>query len=485
MFPWRSVIRIKRTADKPVYLQVANSIIEEIHSGRLAPGQKLPGTRKLGALLKLNRNTVVAAINELCSQGWIESSMHKGTFVSAKLPQVEYKALPAKELPDGKKSAIRINDLPSLEPLYLDGSGKILIDDGVPDVRLAPILQLFRHQRSILSRKVYSTLLKYNHVAGDLDLRTTLTSYLRDTRGLTTTPDNIFITRGSQMSIYLSMAALLKPGDVCITSFPGYPIVDTMAKYLNGQVEHVSVDSEGLVTNDVEKICKRKKIKLLYATTHHHYPTTVTLSPVRRIELLRLALKYNFFILEDDYAYDFQYDNNPVLPLASLNKNSHVIYIGSFSKCLSPTVRVGYLVAPTNVINAANKLRRVIDRQGDPLLERALSEFIKSGDLQRHLKKVVRVYKFRRDYFCSLLTKHLSDHLTFSKPDGGMTVWITFKRRTATKGIADKLSNSGYLLDSDSLFLEKLNSARIGFAAFNEEEMEHFVAALKKALIER
>jgi GntR family transcriptional regulator/MocR family aminotransferase len=324
--------------------------------------------------------------------------------------------------------------------------------------------------------------LKYGHVEGDLDLRTTLKSYLRDTRCIVTSVENIFITRGSQMGLYLILASLIKSGDTCITSFPGYKVVDDTIRHLGGRVLHVEVDDEGLVTKKVEEFCKRRKISLLYITPHHHYPTTVTLSPVRRIELLQLAIKYNFYILEDDYAYDFHYSNNPVLPLASLNKSQHVIYIGSFSKCLAPSVRIGYFVAPVEVIEAANKLRRVIDRLGDPPLERALSEFIKSGDLQRHLKKVVKIYRHRRDNFCELLKTHLSDHVSFAKPEGGMSVWVIFKKGITLKTLPARLAREGYFIESDNIFDKKLNAIRIGFAALNEKEMDRFVAAIARIL---
>jgi len=482
MFPWRAVIEINKGSEKPIYLQVVNSIIAEIHAGRLRPGQKLPGARTLGELLELNRKTIVAAMAELNSQGWIESFVHKGTFVSSRTPTITYSALRGKGLPGSKETiAIKINDPSFLESLYLEGGSKKMIDDGVPDVRLAPMLQLFAHHRSILSRKAYNSLLKYNHVAGDLDLRTTLSTYLQETRGISTTPDNVFITRGSQMAIYLSMAALIRRGDTCITTFPGYQIVDDMAKHLGGKVAHVPVDAEGLLTSEVEKLCKKRKIKLLYATPHHHYPTTVTLSPARRMELLQLASKYNFYILEDDYAYDFQYANNPVLPLASLN-NKRVIYIGSFSKCICPSVRIGYFVASAAIMEVVNKLRRIIDRQGDPLLERALSEFIKSGELQRHLKKVVKLCRARRDYFCALLTRYLSDQISFTRPEGGMSVWLVFKKAKTAKGIIEKLYQAGYLIDSEPAFLDKLQAMRIGFASLTEKEMEEFVGVLKLAV---
>lgn len=480
MFPWRTAIRVEKGSGKPVYLQVTNSIIREINEGHLLPGQKIPGGRVLGNLLDLNRKTIMAAMNELQSQGWIESFEHKGTFISRKFPKVEYKPLRyQKPLYEKGHSTNGTNDLPLLESLYLDTSGKILIDDGVPDVRLAPIKLLFAHQRSILAKKAFASLLKYNHVEGDRDMRATLVSYLQQTRGISSNANNIFLTRGSQMGIYLAIAALVKPGETCVTSFPGYPIVDNMINHLGGKVAHIPVDDEGIDTSELERLCKRRRIKLIYTTPHHHYPTTVTLTPSRRIQLLQLAIKYNFYILEDDYAYDFHYDNSPVLPLASLNTSGHVIYIGSFSKCISPSVRIGYFVAPVKVMEAANKLRRIMDRQGDPLLERAMSEFIKCGDLQRHLKKSLNVYRQRRDRFCWLVNEHLSEHVSFSKPEGGMSVWMVFKRASVAKTLLEKLSGKGYLLDVDPDFLKKFKAIRVGFASLNENEMLKFIGALK------
>ncbi len=482
MFPWRTVVNADKGSVKPVYLQVANAIIREINEGRLLPGQKIPGARVLGDLLDLNRKTIMAAMTELQSQGWIDSFEHKGTFISRKFPKVDYKPLGYQKRLHTRNTIAASNSFPLLEPLYLDSSGKTLIDDGVPDVRLTPIKLLFGHQRSILLKKAFVSLLKYNHVEGDRDLRATLVSYLHQTRGITSDVKNIFLTRGSQMGINLVIAALVRPGETCVTSFPGYPIVDNIIKHFGGKVEHIPVDDDGIDTSKLELLCKRRKIKLIYTTPHHHYPTTVTLTPARRIQLLQLSIKYNFYILEDDYAYDFHYDNSPVLPLASLNTSGHVIYIGSFSKCLSPAIRVGYFVAPLNIMQAANKMRRIMDRQGDPLLERAMSEFIKCGDLQRHLKKSVNIYRQRRDRFCSLVDEHLSEYVSFIKPEGGMSVWMVFKRPGIAKALLEKLSDKGYLLDVDPDFLKKFKAVRIGFASLNEKEMLRFVIALRSVL---
>jgi GntR family transcriptional regulator/MocR family aminotransferase len=133
-------------------------------------------------------------------------------------------------------------------------------------------------------------------------------------------------------------------------------------------------------------------------------------------------------------------------------------------------------------METVNKLRRIIDRQGDPLLERAMSEFIKAGDLQRHLKKVVKVYKERRDYFCTLLEEQLSGLVTFSKPEGGMAVWIVFRQPQKLRLLPEKLAADGFLLDSDILFIREFAAVRIGFASLQEKQMDALVAALKRHL---
>ncbi|UGU17689.1 PLP-dependent aminotransferase family protein [Sinomicrobium kalidii] len=483
MFPWKSILKFSRESTKPIYLQLADAIIKSIHEGHLFPGQKLPGARVLGDLLNLNRKTVTAALEELSSQGWVESYEWKGTFVSNKLPELKYKPLHNTGFGEAVgETGHKVNKFRFLESLYLDYTNVRLIDDGVSDVRLSPLDTLYAYHRSILSKNAFSALLKYNHIEGDLDLRMTLKSYLHTTRGIVTDHQNIFITRGSQMAIYITVTALLKKGDYCITSLPGYQIVDNIINHSGGKVAHVAVDNEGIDVGEVDEICKKKKVRLLYITPHHHYPTTVRLSPKRRIELLQLAIKHNFYILEDDYDYDLHYDNSPLLPLASLNKDGRVIYIGSFSKCLSPSVRVGYFVAPKEIMEAANKLRRIIDRQGDPLLERAVSEFIKSGDLDRHLKKTVRIYKHRRDYFCALLQSNLSEYLSFMQPEGGMSVWLVFKNAEMLKNLPDKLLKQGYLLETDNIFTERFNGVRIGFASLNDVEMDKFIETVKHIL---
>ncbi len=240
-----------------------------------------------------------------------------------------------------------------------------------------------------------------------------------------------------------------------------------------------------MVTDEIEFLCKKQKIKAVFLTSHHHHPTTVTLSAKRRIHLLNLAKTYHFAIIEDDYDYDFNYNHAPILPLASHDANGNVIYIGSFCKTVAPVFRVGYLVAPKSFITAAANFRRIIDRQGDALLELTFADFIKNGDLDRHIKKVLKIYKTRRDLFCELLQKELSDFFTFQIPKGGMAVWVTLSKKYDWYVVA-KMAQKYHLEIGDWQRYDsantKHNAVRMGFANYTTEEIHVLINRLKATM---
>ena len=194
------------------------------------------------------------------------------------------------------------------------------------------------------------------------------------------------------MAIYLISKILISKNDTVIAGDPGFLGANDIFKHTEANLELVPLDEYGMDMDAVEAICKSKKVKLLYVIPHHHRPTTVTLSSERRIRLLELAMKYRFAIVEDDYDYDFHYSSSPILPLASLDYGGSVIYIGSFSKTIAPGIRIGFIISPKNLIVQATRLRRLIDRQGEQLLEEAMANLLKNGDIGRHLKKANKTY---------------------------------------------------------------------------------------------
>lgn len=489
MFPYKTSFQLDRKSKQALYLQLSNQFIALIKERKLMPETKLPGSRTLSEMLQVHRKTVVACYEELLLQGWVESIPKKGTFINAKLPELhQQEFISKKEISPINNIGFQFYKDKSLERISPEiKEGFMYLNDGVSDARLTPTEDLARTYRRICSRKDIYKEMSYGSLFGNEKLRITLADYLNKTRGLNIYKDNVLITRGSQMGIFLSAKLLLQENDNIIVGQTNYTSADTNFLQRKANLVRVSVDENGLVTDEIEQICKQKSINAVYVTSHHHHPTTVTLSAERRIHLLNLAKKYNFAIIEDDYDYDFNYNHSPILPLASHDTNGNVIYIGSVCKTVAPVFRVGYVIAPKEFVNEAANQRRFIDRQGDALLELTFEDFIKSGDLDRHIKKVMKVYKTRRDLFCKLLKEEFSTIFNFEKPKGGMAVWITLDKKYSWKTVSEiakkhKLeigewqrydnANSGH------------NSIRMGFAAYNEQEMIELINRLSKTMKE-
>lgn len=482
MIPLKSLIQLDKTCHVPIYLQITQSVIQEIQNGILKPGTKLPGSRITAELLKVHRKTIVKAFEELEAQGWIEIIPYKGTFIAQHLPQVKARPLVFNSKSNKTSSTHHLNipDHPALKMPSTDRY-KLGFDDGCPDVRLAPINELAKSYASILRKATSKELLGYQNTFGLEQLREVLAVELNKTRGLNITAKNILISRGSQMGIYLVAATLLQKGDCVIVGETNYNTSNITFDYLGTRLLRVPVDACGIVVEAVEQLCQQKKIKAIYITSHHHHPTTVTLSPERRIRLLALAERYRFAIIEDDYDYEFHYSNSPILPLASGDQHGLVSYIGSFSKSTAPTFRIGYIVASEFLILEFAKLRRILDRQGDMVLEAAFAELLATGVIRRYLKKALKQYRERRDLCVQLLNEKLSDHLTFKIPDGGMAIWAEFDKKINLPTLSQLALQNGFHL-SDGLSYDppgkKLNACRMGFASRNPAEIRKTVDLL-------
>jgi len=496
MLPFDKLLPIDRTAAPAVYLQVANSMIQHIRSGVIKPGFLLPGTRELAGMLGLHRKTVVAAYDELSAQGWIEAVARKGFHVTRELPEIRPGGWGKKEqlIREGREHAFSKE---MAAPFYPVEKGRfrlpvvsvppprLIIDDGHPDSRLAPLELLGREYRARLSNRggrqqVYATM-----TAGSPRMREAMVGYLADTRGMQASVPNILITHGAQMSIYIAAQLLLRPGDTVIVGEPGYYVATQVFENLGASLLRVPVDEQGIDVDAVERLSRGKVVRMLYLIPHHHHPTTVTLSPERRMRLLEIADKQNFSIVEDDYDYDFHYSSSPYLPLAASGHNNRVIYIGSFSKSLSSSIRVGFMVGPEAFIVEATYLRRLIELRGDNHMEDALAELIRNGDVGRHLKKVNRIYQGRRDHLCELLDSYLGDVIDYRKPSGGMAIWARFNKRAPVKELAGKALKMGlYMSDGQAYNTHNrdYNAIRFGFASLSEEEMDEAVRIMRNCL---
>ena len=485
---WYTQLVVDKTSGTSVYVQIADQIGHMIKSGRLKSGEKLPSSRVLGSFLKLNRQTIVVAYDELLAQGLVESIVGHGTFITQNLPDIQPQKLKKDGLPNPKiapSAGYKFNTSRSVVLPFVVNKTRYHLDDGFPDPAIAPLQELTRAIRSqILIRNPYNQL-GYGDPAGLLKLREELSRYLNISRGLGISADNILITRGTMMGFHLSCKGLLEKGDTVAIGESTWSGAIRNFEQAGVKPIAIPVDAHGIDVDYLEELCRKQPVKMLYITPHHHYPTTVTLRADRRLKLLQLAEKYGLIIFEDDYDYDFHYQSRPLMPLASEDPAGMVLYCGSFTKTISPAFRVGYLVGPADVIAYLSKLRRFVDRQGDVVLEGAMADLLEEGLIQRHLRKSLRIYRERRDVFCSLLKDQLSSYVSFDIPEGGMAVWANFEKGMDLVSVAKKaLQNDLYFSDGSIMNMPEhmRGGTRLGFASSTPEELENCVSILEKAI---
>ncbi|MDC0670007.1 MocR-like pyridoxine biosynthesis transcription factor PdxR [Nannocystis radixulma] len=480
--PWQIAVDLDPSGDLPLFVQIAHAVSADIRRGRLRPGDPLPGSRKLAEDLGVHRNTVLAAYRELESEGWIDSARARGTFVSRTLPEPTPRragqalrtgvpARPAFDLAPGPEGYFPMPRAPGL--LTLPG--------GVPDVRLVPAASLARAYRRALARP---DLLGYGDPRGLDDLRRALADMLAATRGLACGPDDLIVTRGSQMALSLVARALLRPGDIVAVEDPGYRPAWEALHLTGAKLVPIATDASGLDVDALATLLAREAVRAVYITPHHQYPTTVTLAAGRRLQLLALARAHRLAILEDDYDHEFHYEGRPVLPLASGDAAGSVVYIGTLSKVLAPGLRIGYLVAPQPLLERVVAVRSYTDLNGDRTLEAAAAELLVSGEVGRHIRRARRMYQARRDALVDALTQRLGDVLRVTPPSGGMALWArahgvdptAWARTAQARGVAFQVGRQF------SFEQRPLPHVRLGFAGLDERGLGEAVRRMALAL---
>lgn len=486
MLPFSTLIPINRQSATPVFTQLANGLIDLIRKGQIKPGYQLPASREMASVLKLNRTTVVAAYEELQVQGWVETIKRKGNFISNRLPIISPKAF-QRPTSTGFPAAqhnnfYRVIAAPQVETRRLKPN-QLMINDGYPDARIAPLDLIIDRYRFLSRRMNTCNKLLSDGSLGSTSLRTELALFLSKTRALNITPEQVLVTHGAQLAISIAASMILQPGSTVIVGDLNYVLADRLFEQLGAKLIKVKVDHDGIDVDAIEKICKRSKPSMLYIIPHHHHPTTVTLSAERRVKLLSIIRRYHLPVIEDDYDYDFHYEHAPILPLASAEHNGYVLYIGSISKTLAPTTRLGYLIGGKDFIWQASKLKQVMDIRGDVIFEESVAHLFTTGEMQRHLRRSLKLYKKRRDQFCELLHSSVGNLTNFISPNGGMAVWTVFDPGYSIPSLSERLVAKGVYLNDGSLhkYKESVNGIRLGFASLNTNEMQAFFQALKES----
>jgi len=335
---------------------------------------------------------------------------------------------------------------------------------------------LARHGRALLG---------YGDPRGHPRLRAALAEMLATTRALPASADTVFVTRGSQMALDLIARALLGPGDVVAVEGLGHPAAWAALRLTGASLVPVPVDTHGVNVAALASVAEQRPLRAIYLTPHHQFPTTSVLPAARRMALLELARRHRTVVIEDDYDHEFHYDGRPVLPLASRDEAGVVIYVGTLSKVLAPGLRIGYLVAPSALIARITELRVSTDLQGDQAHECAVAELFEDGDLVRHVRRMRRVYRSRRDALVDALRKHLGSVVHLTPPAGGMALWARIDPavdldRWSERGVEHGvgfLPGRRYAFDGGPV-----HAVRLGFTPLDEQELDEAARRMAAAL---
>ncbi len=485
--PWKISLaeRVDRGRDIPVYQQIVQALIHDIQRGRLAPGTFLPSSRELAATLGVNRKTIVLAYDDLIAQGWLASDGTRGTIVSDSLPELAPQLLPIRQSDTDYEAAspeFKIHPAADPLPAFVENAD-LTFDDGAPDSRLLSPDVLSRAYRTALRQAARGNWLGYGDPRGSPLLRETIANMLTAHRGLVTSADNICITRGSQAAIFLAARILVRPGETVLVEALSYSPAWQAFRAAGAEVVGAGLDDNGLDVEDVERLCRRHRVRALYLTPHHQFPTTVSLPPERRLRLLDVASQFGFAIIEDDYDHEFHFEQQPLLPMATYAPR-RTVYIGSMSKLLVPGLRIGYIAAAPDVIRLLANETVVIDRQGNVPTELAVAELIQSGELHRHARKALQIYLGRRNAFAQLLRDNFGEAVHFKVPAGGLSFWITFGDACILDAIENGARNANVrFLPSRSFAIApyEQRGLRLGYASLNAAEATEAVRRLRQS----
>ncbi|HXN56836.1 MAG TPA: PLP-dependent aminotransferase family protein [Myxococcales bacterium] len=468
---------------RPLFVQLAQAIAQDVAEGRLASGARLPGSRTLADTLGVHRNTVLEAYSELAAEGFIETLPKGGTFVAQRLPDAP--ALPLRANPSRARSrpGYDLREV-QLHPQPRYPKGALVLARGAPDPRLLPTAELARAYRRQLLRHG-SSLLFYGDPQGHERLRRVLAEMLSQTRRIDARPETVLVTRGSQMAIALAARLLLQRGDAVAVEELGHPLVWSALRETGAKLLPIPLDEGGLSVGALEKLLSRRRLRAVYVTPHHQFPTAVVMPQERRLKLLSLARRHRFVILEDDYDHEFHYGERPILPLASADEAAVVLYFGTLSKILAPGLRLGFVTGPREVIERMVALRVTTDIQGDQATECAVAELFEEGELQRHVHRMRAVYEKRRDALVEALREHLGRAVSFAVPAGGMALWLRAAGNVDVEAWAARALPLGVAFTGARQYDfagRNLPHARLAFTFLGEAELDEAVRRMAAAL---
>jgi GntR family transcriptional regulator/MocR family aminotransferase len=504
--PRRSVfgfemIRLDRSAAEPLHEQLYRQIRDELRSGSFNDGaSRLPSSRSLSVDLGISRLTVNLAFSKLHAEGYLRSKARSGTFVAHPLPETFLTADkfaagrirpggPKRCRPVGNRSRIsnRTDAIPDQRvgkefDLGALGAGAgVSLVPGLPAVDEFPIEIWERLRAKALAQKG-AHLLRHASSRGDADLRRAVASYLCDFRGARCHPDQILIVGGMQQAMLISAMALINPGEPVWIEDPGFHQARRVFVLAGAKLVPKPLDQEGIV---IARSRREKQPKLIHITPSHQYPLGMTMSFERRTALLDFARAHNAFIFEDDFYAEFRFTGPPLPCLQGIDNFSRVIYAGTMSKILYPSLRLGYLVAPEHLIDPLVKIRSTMDQHSSAIDQATLARFINEGFFLRHIRRMRKLYAERRDFFIKEFNKLLADRFVLQIPEAGLNFVAWLRSEADFAKVARVCAEIGIKPSPLSFYCieVKLKPAFVfGFAAWTPAQIRESLLRLASAL---
>lgn len=482
-------------SDVPLYRQIYESIRKAILNGEIASKTRLPSTRTLAKNLNVSRITTINAYEQLFAEGYLEGKVGAGTFVASKLPDDLL-------LTTGQKLEItNITEESPSPPLALAPFGKKLLSKDIEnlarqlEVKMKPFQNgltaidefPFAIWARIAQRYIKNpprSMLGYGNPQGFPPLRRAIAAHLNSARSVNCTPEQIIITSGAQQALDLTARLFLSTGDKILIENPSYLEARNSFAATGAEVLAIDVDGEGL---NAEKIqAEAKNIKIVYVTPSHQYPLGVTMSLPRRLALLDWATKNNAWIVEDDYNSEFRYAGRPLASLQGLDKTHRVIYVGTFSKTIFPSLRIGCVVVPPELVKVFTLAKALSDVHSPTLEQAILADFIAEGHFARHVRRMRTLYEERRDVLFSECRQHLDGLLEVEKADAGMHLvgWLPegIDDQTVSRLAFEKGLKLAAISDYSNKKIPR-GGIILGYTAFDENQIKEGVKKIREILI--
>jgi GntR family transcriptional regulator/MocR family aminotransferase len=495
------MIRLDRTSNEPLHQQLYRQIRDELRSGSFGDGaSRLPSSRALAADLGISRLTVNLAFSKLHAEGYLRSKAKSGTFVAYPLPEsfLSVDKFATGQIRRGEpqahratESLLRVSERVRALPdhrvgqqfdLGATGAGTgISLVPSIPAVDEFPIGVWERLRAQVLAKKG-AHLLRYASNRGDADLRKALAAYLCDFRAARCHADQIVIVGGMQQAMLITATALLNPGEPAWIEDPCYQQTTRVLTLAGAKIVPKPLDDQGIV---IARSRKEPLPKLIYITPSHQFPIGVTMSFPRRTALLDFARAHNAFVFEDDYDAEFRFTGPPLPSVQGMDNSGRVIYAGTMSKILCPSLRLGYIVAPEPLVDSFIKIRSAMDQHSSPIDQATLARFITEGFFLSHIKRMRKIYSERRDFFIEEFNKLLGDRFTLQVPEAGLNIVAWLKREEDFAMIRRITLDIGVRPSALSFFCiqVKLKPAFVfGFAAWTPAQIRESLVKLASAL---